>query len=80
MTGEGLLTVELETIQRRVDDDLVVHGLAAEPFQIGRQRHGWHRVHGRVGDVLHVHRNVPVRSSTFPKVCYWISSPTCSFN
>lgn len=46
MPRELLLAVHLEVALAVVDDDLVVHGLPREVLAV--------RVHGRVGDRLHV--------------------------
>lgn len=60
VTGEGLFAVHLEAIEGGEDDDLVVQRLAGHPFAIGRQCDRRHGMHSGIGNVLHVHRNVPL--------------------
>lgn len=59
MTGERLLAVHLETIQRRKYDDLIVQTLARQPLAVRRQRHRWHGMHRRIGNVFDINGDVP---------------------
>lgn len=59
MSGERLLAIHLETVHGRKDANFVVQTLARQPFTVWRQRNRWHRVHRRIGNVLHVDRYVP---------------------
>lgn len=61
VTGEGFLSVHLESIQRRENDDFVVHALTCEPLLVARRCYSWHGMHRRIGDIFHVNWNVPVQ-------------------
>ena len=69
MPREGLLAVELEAVERGEHHHLVVHGLARQPLAVGRGAHGRQRVHRRIRDVLHVHRDVPTNTVCLLTVC-----------
>ena len=60
MPLELLPLVRPELVPAREDADLVVQALAGQPLVVGRLGHGRHGVHGGVGDVLHVHGDVPL--------------------
>lgn len=59
MTGECLFAIHFEPIQCGEDDNFVVQTLARQPFAIRSQCYRWHRVHGRIGNVLNINGNVP---------------------
>lgn len=59
VAGERFLAIHLEPIDGGKDDDLVVQTLARQPLTVRGERYSRHRVHRRIGYVLHVDRYVP---------------------
>ena len=60
MSLELLLLVRPELLSASEDTNLVVQTLRGQPLLVGALGDGGHAVHGGVGDVLHVHGDVPL--------------------
>ena len=60
MAFKLFLLVRLEFFTAGKYANSIVQGLGGQPLLVGGLGHEGHGVHGGVGDVLHVHRDVPL--------------------